>query len=1148
MDDGAFTKSSSGLEMKAEVWVTVQHSKKSKKDERNSRTASQNYSGDDSPRRLRERSSWLSLPRLSSSSPNLQGYWNPVIIHLFDEPSSCDLRITCAETSKLLHCVAIHTLNQTDVRPAHPSLFSRGNVLGIHCKPGQAYGLPNQRLGSFDDSSQSSFSFPNSPFSSTSSPVPRTPLSDFASGPAYAPLYLAFPSEDLYNAWLLLLRSFAQPEAYGRDALPDPLVRDIGGLYRAWRGIELGVLEGRALLSGSGTGTNPAMTSLPKGPDADVSGSKEASLPSSEYDLYCEIHIDSLLSGRTTTKRVAAPHPSSTEPAVLWHESFLWPDMPFSNTLVIAIWKTKVEKDKSFQSQSGSGQGGGARFKSSVSSSISGGVALISNAGSTSKKEREPSLIGTVSVALSTFRRGEWVEGWWAVTPSTTANFNVVGWGTGASQLKLKLKFDEVFILPSSEYMNLAAFLDSPDGTELFSLPGASAAFGPNRATQHPSVHANTIATHVNHLRLASSTLVSSLVDALHNEIASFAEHLRLNPSASPNTLFRGNTHLTKTMEFAMNRYGKIWLDRSLGSHIRKLLAERVSLETDPVMIDKKHTKDEDVVQKEVETNVQLLVEWCEKLWGSIWNARDDCPTELRVLFHQVRTVVDRYFTPPSSKHAHAKTKAKMRRDYSTFSDADSDSEGSEEGGRKDGGSKSTYQTDLKWQAVSAFVFLRFFVPAILHPHLSGLVSGAPPLSVQKTLKAVAKVLQSLANLSSNVNLDDHMAAVKVFVESQRPGMIDYLLRVSTRTPEAPVGPSTATSSSRRVIRYLEGRWPSLSSIHRDSLPALPHLVDPSRHLSMMASAVVRNTTEQRASDGVRQEYQFGDPLSTSPPLEEFHALCFKVETEILSCVEQAKVKITPNERPRSRSYSKPRRASSGILRPEPVSVFPIDTYGESHSRAMSSGAIFTMAPNIPSRDVWPATTSPKDMGPISPTSEWTSMSPTLSSAPHGLSTDTSTSKTSSGMVFYQHAGGSSSGGSIDFAMGFETAVERGTIGSTAERRSRPSTAPSLNDSSTDSYGRRLRSMPSFVRPALPKDRSSLARKELPASPPNADFDRLAISPVSSEILSSEGHTGSSVLQRTPSSPPIQIAGANKGEEQPVKGKKALKKMLRKPW
>ena len=75
-------------------------------------------------------------------------------------------------------------------------------------------------------------------------------------------------------------------------------------------------------------------------------------------------------------------------------------------------------------------------------------------------------------------------------------------------------------------------------------------------------------------------------------------------------------------------------------------------------------------------------------------------------------------------------------------------------------------KNDLPRQSVSAFCFLRFIVPAILHPHLFGLcsgtlfyaqesiwfennVSGLPDLPVQRSLTLIAKVIQSLANLNT---------------------------------------------------------------------------------------------------------------------------------------------------------------------------------------------------------------------------------------------------------------------------------------------------------------------------------------------------------------------------------------------------------------
>lgn len=55
--------------------------------------------------------------------------------------------------------------------------------------------------------------------------------------------------------------------------------------------------------------------------------------------------------------------------------------------------------------------------------------------------------------------------------------------------------------------------------------------------------------------------------------------------------------------------------------------------------------------------------------------------------------------------------------------------------------------SNLPWQGVSAFCFLRFIVPAILYPNMWGLYPGLPSEGVQRSLKLVAKTIQNLANL-----------------------------------------------------------------------------------------------------------------------------------------------------------------------------------------------------------------------------------------------------------------------------------------------------------------------------------------------------------------------------------------------------------------
>jgi neurofibromin 1 len=53
---------------------------------------------------------------------------------------------------------------------------------------------------------------------------------------------------------------------------------------------------------------------------------------------------------------------------------------------------------------------------------------------------------------------------------------------------------------------------------------------------------------------------------------------------------------------------------------------------------------------------------------------------------------------------------------------------------------------DAKYTAVGAFIFLRFFCPAIVAPEVEGLVATAPTKEMRRGLLLIAKVIQNLAN------------------------------------------------------------------------------------------------------------------------------------------------------------------------------------------------------------------------------------------------------------------------------------------------------------------------------------------------------------------------------------------------------------------
>jgi len=112
--------------------------------------------------------------------------------------------------------------------------------------------------------------------------------------------------------------------------------------------------------------------------------------------------------------------------------------------------------------------------------------------------------------------------------------------------------------------------------------------------------------------RVVSTTIVPALFTYMFN--------------LAHNTLFRGNTTFTKTMELAMEFYGRALLGASIGKIVRKLCSEKIPIEVDPVRIGKG--------QKNVERCVEELVKWCQAMWDSIYANRNSCPQ----LVHASRT------------------------------------------------------------------------------------------------------------------------------------------------------------------------------------------------------------------------------------------------------------------------------------------------------------------------------------------------------------------------------------------------------------------------------------------------------------------------------------------------------------------------------
>ena len=137
------------------------------------------------------------------------------------------------------------------------------------------------------------------------------------------------------------------------------------------------------------------------------------------------------------------------------------------------------------------------------------------------------------------------------------------------------------------------------------------------------------------------------------------------------NLLFRGNSLLTKALDYHMRRLGKEYLEETIGERLRDIDESDPECEVDPSRV---HRSDD------LERNWRNLISLTTSVWKSIAGSASRCPSELRLIFRHVRACAeDRY---------------------------------------------GDFLRTVTYSSVSGFLFLRFFCPAILNPKLFGLLKG----------------------------------------------------------------------------------------------------------------------------------------------------------------------------------------------------------------------------------------------------------------------------------------------------------------------------------------------------------------------------------------------------------------------------------------
>ena len=155
-----------------------------------------------------------------------------------------------------------------------------------------------------------------------------------------------------------------------------------------------------------------------------------------------------------------------------------------------------------------------------------------------------------------------------------------------------------------------------------------------------------------------------------------------------PCIIFRGNTLITKSMDYFMKYAGTSYLFLILGPLITEVNNLKLSYEIDPLKIQS---------GEDIDKNMIRLIDLCERFLTRIFESALRCPMFVFYLF--IFHVILLFFIFRIMQAAFAHIRNEVKQKYSPD------------------------QLEIaKYTSISAFIFLRFFCPAIQNPKRLGLV------------------------------------------------------------------------------------------------------------------------------------------------------------------------------------------------------------------------------------------------------------------------------------------------------------------------------------------------------------------------------------------------------------------------------------------
>ncbi|XP_059844073.1 rasGAP-activating-like protein 1 [Hypanus sabinus] len=334
--------------------------------------------------------------------------------------------------------------------------------------------------------------------------------------------------------------------------------------------------------------------------------------------------------------------------------------------------------------------------------------------------------LGKIDFNLDALQKTQITRGWFRLLPFEKKEDDAGG-KLGALRLKVRLAEDR--ILPSMYYQPLIDILVEPvispsksDAAGILSggttLPRPSQAYD---ASLESADSLNWVEDVTPLTMLEEVTTVESRQDMAvtlvklflgQGLVVPFLDYLNMREvykTTDPNTLFRSNSLASKTMEQFMKLVGMPYLHEVLRQVVNRIFDEKKYIELDPCKIDLNKIRRISFKGGPSEANVrecsqEMLQSYLTDVMDAIVGSVEQCPSVMRVVFKQLHKRVEEQFPEAENE-------------------------------------------DVKYLAISGFLFLRFFAPAILTPKLFSLRDHHADKRTGRTLLLLAKAVQSIGNL-----------------------------------------------------------------------------------------------------------------------------------------------------------------------------------------------------------------------------------------------------------------------------------------------------------------------------------------------------------------------------------------------------------------